>query len=139
MFKRLHFLIKNFVGYIIFISLFIIHPPAVAQKNASFYEDSIFNKYADFTVHHDAYTKLYYIIQSKQLIPASVKVIRKIEERISIIEVNSKNEFDSLQQRIKISAANNSWKFSPALEKIMEEKHGGGIQKYILTGHPVDS
>src|SRR5687767_10473857 len=130
---------KHFAGYIIFLFLLLIQSKASAQKNKRVYEDSIFNKNTAPGIRQYDDTKLYYISLWKDLIPAQVKIIKKIDERIAIIEVNDERQFDSLKQRIKISAANNSWKFSPALEKSIEKKNDDDIHKYILTGLSIDS
>ncbi len=118
--KHPFFFIKYFAGYIFFLFLLLVQPQAFAQKNIKPDEDSIFNKHADTNI--KAYNEMrpYYIAEWKEFIPKQIKVIRKIDERLAIIAIGSKNEFDSLNQNIKISAANNSWKLSSGLEKNLQ-------------------
>ncbi len=99
---------KNFPEYIIFLTLIFLHLQVSAQKNIAQYEDSIFKENVDPNIHQYTDSRPYYIGQWQKSIPGQFKVIKKIDERIAIIKVNSKNEFDLLKQNIKISPANNS-------------------------------
>src|SRR4051812_11455747 len=86
---------------ILLLSLFFITQYSVAQKNA----DSAFTKNADTTIGGYSNSKPYYISVWNNTIPKSIKIIRKLNDRIAIIEVNNQTSFNSLSRQIRISAA----------------------------------
>lgn len=138
MHKFLIYRIKNFTSYIFFLFVFSLQQ-AMAQKKEILYEDNVFTKYADANINAYSNTKPYYISVWRGAIPTSVKIIRRLEDRIAIIEINTQTAFDSLiRMQIKMAVANDSWKLSPSLEKLLEKNKDAG-QKYILTGLNTDA
>jgi hypothetical protein len=109
----------------------------VAQKN-EFYEDSVFKKNADTTIHRYRDTKPYHISVWKGAIPRSIKIIRKLDDRTVIIEVSTQTAFDSLSREIRIAAATDNWKLSPAAGREIK-KNNEAAQKFILTGLDTDA
>lgn len=129
------FFIKKKTPVKIFLALLFFMPYyAAAQNNAN----SIFKKYADTAMQWHDNKKPYYIIFSETTMPAHVKVVRTLGEHIAIIELADKSNFDAVQQKITIAAANNNWKFSPALEKNIATGNTK-TAKYILTGLDTDA
>lgn len=130
--------IKNLYGCIFFLFVFF-QQQAVAQKKVNGYEDNVFAKYADTNFNTYSNTKPYYISVWRGAIPPSVKIIRRLEDRIAIIEINTQTAFDSLiRMQIKMTVASDIWKLSPSLEKLLEGNKDTG-QKYILTGLNTDA
>ena len=66
-----------------------------------------------------------------------IRVIRKLDEQFAIIEVPTQKAFDTLRRRIKIAPANDVWKLSHPVEKLVE-KNKDGEREYILTGMKLD-
>jgi hypothetical protein len=66
-----------------------------------------------------------------------IRVIRKLDEQLAIIEVPTQIAFDTLKRRIKIAPAHDLWKLSPPVEKLLE-KNKDGEREYILTGMKLD-
>lgn len=138
MHKFLFYHNKNPFGYIFFFFVFSLQQ-AMAQKKEILYEDNVFTKYADANINAYSNTKPYYISVWKGALSPSVKIIRRLEDRIAIIEVSSKTAFDSLiRMQIKLAVASDIWKLSPSLEKLFE-KNKDAEKKYILTGLNIDT
>jgi hypothetical protein len=116
---------------------FITQGDLVAQKNERLFLDSVFAKYADTTINAYSPTKPYYTIVNPFVISPSVKTVRKINEKISIVKVPTQTAFNSLSRQMKIAAAKDVWKLSPAAEKLVE-RNKDIEQKYIVTGQNID-
>jgi len=136
--KYLFYRKKNIFRYILFLCLFFIHELVFAQKNERFYEDSEFKKNADTAIHLYSDTKPYYISVWKAAIPQSIKIIRKLDDRIAIIEVSTQIAFDSLSRQIRMAAATDNWKLSPTAVREIK-KDNEVVQKFILTGPDTDA
>ena len=80
----------------------------------------------------------YYIITWNVKIPATVKVIRMINENTAVIKIVTKNEYDFLNQQYRIINANNQWKYSPALKKNIESKKYDLLESYVITSQDID-
>lgn len=131
-------LMKNRIPKIFFACLLFIASSAFAQKKITVYEDSLFNRNAE-TDHLNKASSPYYVIFYPESIPSSIKLIRQIDERIAIIELNSTSELNLLLEKTKISSANNNWKLSPGLEKIISQSIQNKNQSFVLSGSNFDS
>lgn len=117
---------------------FLIHFDTVGQQNKSGYDDSLFTKYADTISEQYSENHPYYISLWRDAIPRTVKITRRLDDHIAVIRLDSKTSFESISKTAKITQAINTWKYSPALERISKTKKNGE-QKFILTGVHIDS
>jgi hypothetical protein len=127
---------KNICSYLFLSCLFFIQLPAAAQRTIKVYNDSVFIKNADTSVHGFNNAKTFYISQWERPVPHSIKVIRKIDEHNAIISVSNKKVFDSLSYHVNIAAASDNWKLSPAAKKELQRNKEN--QKFTLTGYNLD-
>ncbi|HEX8676653.1 MAG TPA: hypothetical protein VF700_05500, partial [Segetibacter sp.] len=129
--------IKNFSSYIILFAYFLLHKQdAIAQKNESLYDKNVFAKYIDATFRGYTNSKPYYVSIWSGKVPL-IRVIRKLDEQLAIIEVPTQIAFDTLKRRTRIAPANDVWKLSPPAEKLVE-KNKDEEREYILTGMKLD-
>jgi hypothetical protein len=124
---------KTFYRCIAFLLLFFIQWQAIAQQNEKIVADSLFKRNTDSANFQFSESRPYYIFQWENQKPVSVKIIRKLNEKIAIIEVYNPSEFGLLKQQNKIAAANDQWKYSPFAEQSIE-KANNIQQQYILSG-----
>jgi Subtilase family len=132
------FLKKILYRSFVLLFLFWVQQYAYAQKKVTTFANALFKKYADTNAVFDRINKPYCIAVWPQVTPASVKLVRQLDDQTAIIEVNDLILFDSLSQNITIATATDSWKLSPALEKA-GEKNSNSVQSYILVGRDVDA
>ncbi len=128
---------KTFKRYCIVISFLLLQLGTIAQQKNTFYTDSLFKKIADTTSRLYAQSRPYYIIAWNKDMPRNIAVIRKLDERSAIVELNSQSMMVSLEQQIRIAAANNQWKFAPGVEQTIE-KTKNEERVFILTGLHTD-
>ncbi|HET7897966.1 MAG TPA: hypothetical protein VFL47_09860, partial [Flavisolibacter sp.] len=126
---------KNTLLLSLFFLLFL-HRAAVAQQNGEKKSDSVFTKYASKPTSRFDPAKPYYIAFSDETMPANT--IRAINRNVGIIEIESKAVLDSLGKKLQLAAANDRWKFSPAME-VQLEKLSGKEQKFVLSGQNIDA
>jgi len=128
---------KNPNRYLLFVFILCFHLSAIAQKKDRSLADSLLRKYADTTTSRYRSEKPYFIGIWPDTIPATAKIIRKLGENIAIIEITNQQDFTSFKSSANISATNNTWKFSPPLEKTINAKKATQRQ-YIITGLNID-
>jgi hypothetical protein len=128
---------KNLSAFIIFLAIFLLQLNATGQKMIALQDDSVFKKHSDKAVQGYDVGNLYYVSQWKSNIPHTITVIRKIDEQHAIVEITNKKVFDSLSAYIKVAAANDTWKLSPAAERLWPGDDDK-IQKIIVTAHNND-
>ncbi len=125
---------KTFLILLLLIQLnsFSQNKPGNADENPfSLYTDSMHQSYRQ--------DKPYYIISWKAAMPVSVSIIRMLNEKTAIIRIVSNSQFHSLHQQYNLAAANNQWKYSPALLKNIESKRQDGLESFIITAHDIDA
>jgi Subtilase family len=83
--------------------------------------------------------KPYYIISWKAEMPRSISIIRMFNDKTAIIRILSNDQFKSLHQQYDLAAANNQWKYSPALLNNIESKKQQGLESFIITTHDIDA
>ncbi len=129
--------VKNLGNYIILICLLLMQEYGTAQINAKVYQDSIFNKYA--TKLNQPYTtdRYYYVMKWEGASPQDSRIIRQLDERMAIIEVNSLEKFASLKQQTKIALATDQWKFSSSAGSQFEKNNKE--QQFILSSLNTDA
>ncbi len=93
----------------------------------------LFEEIADTAFRSFTNERPYYIIAWDKDMPRNIAVIRKLDERSAIVELNSQSAVESLKQQIRIAAANNQWKFAPGVANAVE-KSKNEESTFILTG-----
>lgn len=136
--KLLRFYKENFSAPGILAFLFLIQLNAAAQENKSRYEDSLLVKYTDTAFGQFSPEQPYYVSSWRDSPPAFLKIARRLDGHHAIIRVDSQRLFESLGSKLIIRHAINTWKYSPAFEKISQTKKQGS-QKFILSGLHLDS
>ncbi len=82
--------------------------------------------------------RAYYLISWNEKMPASISTVRMLDEKTAVIKILSKTEFEYLNQQFSITAANNQWKYSPALLKKIVNKKQDILESFIITGNNID-
>jgi hypothetical protein len=118
--------------------IFNLQQYAFAQKKATPFANALLKKYADTNIAFYRINKPYYAAVWPRAIPASIKLVRQLDEQTAIIEINNSVLFDSLNQKITIAPARDSWKLSPVLEK-NSKMNSSSLQSFILVGTNIDS
>jgi hypothetical protein len=124
---------------ILFAALFCAPAFAAAQKGITNYEDSLFIKNALSASIVSTKNTFYGIAFFETAIPKEIKVIRQLSERLAIIEMPEEKALTALKVKIKIEAANSDWKFSPPLQRKLNNKTDKYKQKFIVAGFVLDS
>src|SRR5688572_11104527 len=133
------YLPKKTIGrFGIFLCVLLVQLNSLSQQKPSFSSDSLFNKMADTTIRPFAESAPYYILTWKDAAPKNIRMIRRLDEKIAIIEVRSRSELNSLLQQTQVAPATNQWKLSPGAEKAIE-RWETGQQTYLLTSTNIDS
>ena len=81
--------------------------------------------------------KLYYVFDLKNGIPASIKIVRKLDDDLAIICVDNLKAFNELKLQSRIAIANDNWKLSPSMEKWPQNR--SSRQRFILSGVHIDT
>ena len=121
----------------IILSLLLLPLIAICQQKP-IPTDSLFKKNTDTTIRLFTNAKPSSIISWENNIPKNIKLIRQLDEKTAIIDINNEAAYKSLKQQIRIAPANNHWKFSPTIQK-QKEKSNKDQQTYILTALSLDS
>ncbi len=129
---------KNCCRYISLLFFFFIYIQLGAQENTIVYRDSTFKKNADTIVHPYQQTKPYYITTWEGVVPnpiasGSIKLVRQLDDKMAIIEINNQVSLDAIKQQTKIAPANDHWKLSSFVERLIE-KNNTAKKEYILCG-----
>jgi hypothetical protein len=124
---------------ILFAALFCVPAFAAAQKSITNYEDSLFIKNALPAASVNTKNTFYGITFFETAIPKQIKVIRQLSERLAIVEMPEEKIITALKGKIKIEAANSDWKFSPLLQRKLNNKADKHKQKFIVAGFVLDS
>ncbi len=124
-----------FIGKKIIVAVIAIFflQPIVAQQT-----DDLCKKIADTAALPFSAGKPYYIVEWKGAIPASIKIIRRLDERTAIIEINDRFDIYSLERKMRIFPARDVWKYSSFSERSLEKKTREE-QQFILSGPDTDS
>jgi len=120
-----------------FVFLILIHTSSFSQNKPVPGNETPFSLYADVTSRSYATDKPFYLVSWKDKMPASV-VVRTIDENTAIIKISTQQEFELIKQQFSIVAANNRWKYSPALQKNIESRKQDALENYIITGRDID-
>lgn len=103
---------------------------AYAQKKQ---EQDWFEKYAA-TEQENITPRTFFIIQWKKEKPASVNVVRQLDDQTAIVQLTSPGIFNELQRAVRISVSNDWWKLaSPGIELSSDI-----LQTYIVCGTDVN-
>lgn len=121
------------------ILLLIIQLNSFSQNKPGDENENPFSSYTDPVNQSYQQDRPYYLISWKAAMPESISITRMLSEKTAIIRIVSNHEFESLHQQYKLSAANNQWKFSPALLKNIESKSQDEPESFIITGHDIDT
>jgi Subtilase family/Secretion system C-terminal sorting domain len=126
---------RNSMQYLYFCILFLIPTFSFAQQEVDKYIDIELQKKTN--VEKFSYTiGSYYVAQWEKILP-NINLIRRLTEHAGIIKIDNKNAYNEISKLARIDAANNAWKFSPALEK--RNKNNETVHHYILSASSVDS
>src|SRR5687767_7271622 len=92
-----------------------IHLNAAAQTTSKDNERNfkLYQASADKAYHT---SNIYYIAYFEKTLPPSAKVIRRLDDRTAIVEINSEQSFRSVSMEARLALANDNWKLSPSLE-----------------------
>src|SRR6185503_10437199 len=112
---KYHFNRKYFGKTVLFISLLLSWSFGISQIDPA----AQYNGIADRTVRGFDPTRPYYVGLWKERIPDLTKAVRRLNEQVAIIEINSQTEFDSIKQHAILSAANDNWKFTSFAERML--------------------
>jgi hypothetical protein len=124
---------------IFLILLLVIQLNSFSQNKPGDINENPFSLYVDPVHQYYLQDKPYYIISWKAEMPVSVNTIRMLNEKTAIIRILSNDQFKSLHQQYNLAAANNQWKYSPALLKNIESKRQDGLESFIITAHDIDA
>jgi hypothetical protein len=127
---------KNNKKYLFFYFLFFAPMFSFAQEDVSKYVDIELQKVAKSENHSYTSAVSYYAVKWEK-IPQSINIVRRLSEHTAIIKIDNESAYNVVSKVVRINAANNNWKFSPALEK--KSKNSETVQHYILLGFSVDS
>jgi hypothetical protein len=129
---------KNAFTLAIFL-LFLLPENAVAQPSKTdSLPGSMLRKYALSAPVAYNFASPYYLSLLKGILPASVQVVRKLNDSIGILHVPTQEAFNTLTSEVKVIAVRDNWKLSPYLEKELV-KMKEGLQPFILTGLTTDA
>jgi Subtilase family/Secretion system C-terminal sorting domain len=120
-----------------FVFLLLIHTSSFSQNKPAPGNETPFLLYADVTSRAYTIDKPYYLVSWKDKMPASV-VVRTIDENTAIIRISTQQEFQIIKQQFSILAANNRWKYSPALQKNIKSRKQDVLESFIITGRDID-
>jgi hypothetical protein len=109
---------------------------ALAQGNQPPGDDSLFSKYALPLVHQFTPDKPYYVVESQMGVSRRIRVVRQLNQKIAIIEVNSPEDLESLRHEARVAEALDSWKFSPSTERRLLLR--GSQQQFIISSSNID-
>ncbi len=122
---------KNITAYAVVFSLCLLQHSATAQDNLKQYRDSIFKKFANTAAEQFTASKPYYIIAWEKNPPPGISVIRQLDEKAAIVEISNASLLNQLKKQVKIAAATDEWKFSPALQTPVKSNKE---QQFIISG-----
>lgn len=108
-----------------------------SQQTNKIIEQVAVKDFADTVVKIYHKNRPYYIAAWQPLMPA-VKVIRRIDDNMAVIRIGDEDEFELLKRQVSVIAANNQWKYSPALLKDIDSKKQDVPETFILTGNDAD-
>ena len=129
----------NFYKVKIFFTFFLLfHVGIFAQNKPGAGNENLLTLYSDPANPSFLMDRPYYIITWNVKKPATVSVIRMINENTAVIKIVTKNEYDFLNQQYRIINANNQWKYSPALQKNIESKKYDLLDSYVITSQDID-
>ncbi|MBL7700820.1 MAG: S8 family peptidase [Ferruginibacter sp.] len=134
----LHHLIFGFnkaKGFFVF--LLLIHAGSFSQNKQA--AETPFSIYTDSTRLSFAKDKPFYLVSWKNKMPLSATVIRAIDERTAIIKISSQQELELMKENYLIAAANDLWKYSPALLKSINVKNADVEQSFIITANDIEN
>jgi len=121
-----------------FLCLTLLQLNAFAQQKPALISDSLFTKLADTTVRPFVESAPFFIATWKDVPPKNVDIIRHLDEKTAIINVQTESELRKLETRARVAPAKHNWKLSPTAEKMMN-KSQRDYQRYIVTGIHLDS
>ena len=123
----------------IFIFLLLIHIHSFSQSKSDAGKENPFSIYADDLNQSYLKEKPFYIIAWKEAMPDSIKIIRMLDENTAVIKIVTNKEFEILHQQFYIVAANNKWKYSDALLKIIDGRKQDALETFIITADEIDA
>src|SRR5690242_8632901 len=97
-------MIRKYIGAVILWAVLFIPGRAGAQH--------FFDKIVDTTSPSFTLSRPYYITEWKTSIPNSIKIVRQLDARTAIIQLNGQPDEQTLRGINKIAAANDAWKYS---------------------------
>ena len=124
---------------LIFYLLLLINLYSFSQnKSGTTRVETPFSLYTDSVNQSYIKDRPYYLVSLKKEMPATVKLMRMVNEKTAIIKISTKEEFYLIKKQLFIAAANNQWKYSPALLKNIESKKQDVLENFIITGNDID-
>jgi hypothetical protein len=91
--EYLFFRLKNIAPNIFVLLVLFMQLPAIAQVNKPSYKDTIFRKFANTSASGYVKTNPYYISVWENEIPSSIKIIRRLDDKVAIIELSNPTAF----------------------------------------------
>ncbi len=134
----LHKLTLTFTKTILFFVFFLLINTGSFSQNKPGNETPV-SLYADATDQPYIKDKPYYLVSVKDKMPWEVLVIRMIDEKTAIIKISSQQQLELVKQQFSIVAANNRWKYAPALLKDIESKKPDVVESFIITGSDIEA
>jgi hypothetical protein len=125
---------KIFFTFLLFfhLGLFAQNKPGAGNESPlSLYTDTINQSYIK--------DRPYYLISWNEKMPASIDVIRMLNEKTAVIKISGKEEIEMLKNKFSIVVANNLWKYSPALLQNMVNKMPVVAEHFIISGKDIDA
>lgn len=122
---------------VLFVLLLLTYFNSFSQDKHSGKNETSFSLYAGDPNKPYTEDKPYYLVSWKDEIPVNT-IIRSINEKTAIIKISSQQQFELMKQQFTIVAANNRWKYSPALQKNIESKKADALEKFIVTCNEID-
>jgi len=131
--------LHNTCRKLFFILLLLISHNAFTQQTGKVADVfSTVKLFADTTsTTYDA-SKPYYIAALASVTP-QMKLIRKIDDQAAIIKISGEKEFISVKQQLSVVAANNQWKYSPALLQAIKNNKQDALDIFIVTGNDIEA
>lgn len=122
---------KRGQSLLLFVVCCLLQQFAAAQELHIKKEDDLFAKFALHKNAADTGVAAYYICRFKKEDATAISIIRRLDDTTAIIRLTEITATPLVQQQITISPANDSWKLSPAAEKISTKKNE--VQHFIIS------
>ena len=129
-------ILHNIDKKLFFILLISIPLFSFSQKKNKIYPQAAYKTFTDTAYFQYNKNRPYYITAWESGTP-SIKIVRRIDEKTAVILVSGKAELEFVKQQFSVFAANNLWKYSPALPANIESRQDA-VESFILTAYDIN-